>query len=77
MPVRVPAEASRVVRAAVAVVEQALPFGRRYSQFALDFQAHGIGKPLLPLVKRRQVPEQLRKNEQPLKELLERGAYAR
>ncbi len=66
-----------MVRAAVAVVEQALPFGRRHSQFALDFQAPGIGKPLLSLVIRRQAPKQLRKNEQPLKELLERGAYAR
>jgi hypothetical protein len=73
----VPAGASRVVRAAVAVVGQALPSGRRHSQFAPGFQAHGIGEPLLPLVIRRQAPKQLRKSEQPLTELLERGAYAR
>jgi hypothetical protein len=41
------------------------------------FQAHVIGELLLPLVIRRQAPKQLRKSEQPLTELLERGAYAR
>jgi hypothetical protein len=41
---------------------------------ALGFQAHGIGKSLLPLVAwqaRRQLP----RNEHKLKEVLERGAY--
>jgi len=38
---------------------------------ALDFEAHGIGKLLVPLV-RRQARKQLPKNEQELKEMLER-----
>jgi uncharacterized protein YndB with AHSA1/START domain len=38
---------------------------------AIDFEAHGIGKLLLPLV-RRQARKQLPKNEQQLKEVLER-----
>jgi uncharacterized protein YndB with AHSA1/START domain len=38
---------------------------------ALDFEAHGIGKLLLPLV-RRQARKQLPRNEQQLKEALER-----
>jgi uncharacterized protein YndB with AHSA1/START domain len=38
---------------------------------ALDFEGHGIGKLLLPLV-RRQARKQLPKNEQELKEMLER-----
>jgi uncharacterized protein YndB with AHSA1/START domain len=41
---------------------------------ALDFEAHGIGKLLIPLVVRRQARRQLPRNEQKLKELLERGA---
>jgi uncharacterized protein YndB with AHSA1/START domain len=40
---------------------------------ALEFQAHGMGKSLLPLV-RRQAQKQLPKNELRLKELLERKA---
>ncbi|HET8872134.1 MAG TPA: SRPBCC family protein [Gaiellaceae bacterium] len=40
---------------------------------ALDFEAHGIGKLLLPLV-RRQARKQLPKNEQRLKEVLERSS---
>jgi uncharacterized protein YndB with AHSA1/START domain len=40
---------------------------------ALEFEAHGVGKSLLPLV-RRQAQRQLPRNEQKLKELLERGA---
>jgi uncharacterized protein YndB with AHSA1/START domain len=38
---------------------------------ALDFEAHGIGKLLVPFV-RRQARKQLPKNEQQLKEMLER-----
>jgi uncharacterized protein YndB with AHSA1/START domain len=38
---------------------------------ALDFEAHGIGKLLLPLV-RRQARKQLPRNEQQLKAILER-----
>jgi uncharacterized protein YndB with AHSA1/START domain len=41
---------------------------------ALEFEGHGIGKLLVPLVVRRQARRQLPKNEQRLKELLERGA---
>ncbi len=41
---------------------------------ALDFKARGIGRLLLPLVIRRQARKQLPKNQQRLKELLERGA---
>jgi carbon monoxide dehydrogenase subunit G len=41
---------------------------------ALDFKAHGIGRLLLPLVIRRQARKQLPKNQQRLKEVLERGA---
>jgi uncharacterized protein YndB with AHSA1/START domain len=41
---------------------------------ALDFEPHGIGKLLVPLVIRRQVRKQLPKNEQKLKEVLEQGA---
>ena len=40
---------------------------------ALDFKAHGIGRLLLPLVVRRQARKQLPKNQQRLKEVLERG----
>lgn len=39
---------------------------------ALEFEARGIGKSLLPLV-RRQARRQLPRNEQRLKELLEQG----
>ncbi len=39
---------------------------------ALDFEAHGIGRLLLPLVVRRQARMQLPRNEQKLKEALER-----
>jgi uncharacterized protein YndB with AHSA1/START domain len=38
---------------------------------ALDFEAHGLGRLLLPLV-RRQARKQLPRNEQQLKEMLER-----
>ena len=41
---------------------------------ALDFKGHGIGRLLLPLVIRRQARKQLPKNQQRLKEVLERGA---
>jgi carbon monoxide dehydrogenase subunit G len=43
----------------------------------LDFKAHGIGRLLLPLVVRRQARKQLPKNQQRLKEVLERGASSR
>jgi uncharacterized protein YndB with AHSA1/START domain len=41
---------------------------------ALDFEARGIGKLLVPLVVRRQARAEMPKNQQKLKELLERGA---
>jgi uncharacterized protein YndB with AHSA1/START domain len=40
---------------------------------ALEFEGHGIGKLLVPLVVRRQARRQLPKNEQKLKELLEQS----
>lgn len=40
---------------------------------ALEFEAHGVGKSLLPLI-RRQARRQLPRNEQRLKSLLEQGA---
>ncbi|HZD00409.1 MAG TPA: SRPBCC family protein [Actinomycetes bacterium] len=42
-------------------------------RIALEFEAHGIGKSLLPLVLR-EAPKQLPRNEKKLKEVLERGA---
>jgi uncharacterized protein YndB with AHSA1/START domain len=47
--------------------------GRSRVTIALEFQAHGMGKSLLPLV-RRQAQKQLPRNEQRLKELLEQKA---
>jgi uncharacterized protein YndB with AHSA1/START domain len=41
---------------------------------ALEFEAYGIGKLLVPLIVRRQARRQLPRNEQQLKEVLERGA---
>jgi uncharacterized protein YndB with AHSA1/START domain len=41
---------------------------------ALDFEGHGIGKILLPLVVRRQAQAEMPRNLQKLKELLESGA---
>jgi carbon monoxide dehydrogenase subunit G len=39
---------------------------------AIDFEVHGIGRLLVPLAVRRQARKQLPRNEQKLKELLER-----
>jgi hypothetical protein len=41
--------------------------------FALDFKGHGIGKPLVPVVRRRALKEAPRSYRN-LKERLERGA---
>jgi carbon monoxide dehydrogenase subunit G len=41
---------------------------------ALDFEGHGIGKVLLPLVVRRQAQAEMPRNMQKLKERLESGA---
>lgn len=40
----------------------------------LDFEGHGIGKLLVPLVVRRQAQKEMPKNQQNLKERLESGA---
>jgi hypothetical protein len=47
---------------------------RSRAAIALDFEGHGIGKLLVPLVIRRQAREQLPKNMQKLKEQLERSS---
>jgi hypothetical protein len=52
----------------------ALTSTRSADDMALDFKAHGIGRLLLLLVVRRQARIQLPKNQQRLKEVLERGA---
>jgi len=41
---------------------------------ALEFEAHGVGKLLVPLVVRRQARKEMPRNEEKLKELLERSA---
>jgi uncharacterized protein YndB with AHSA1/START domain len=62
------------VRPSASVTVEALGDGSRSRvTFALDFEGHGAGRPLLPLVRRqarRQAPRSYRK----LKERLERGA---
>ena len=40
----------------------------------LDFEGHGLGKLLVPLVVRRQASREMPKNQQKLKQLLESGA---
>jgi uncharacterized protein YndB with AHSA1/START domain len=40
----------------------------------LDFEGHGLGKLLVPLVVRRQASREMPKNQQTLKQLLEGGA---
>jgi hypothetical protein len=40
---------------------------------ALEFERHGIGRLLVPLIVRRQARRQLPRNQQQLKEVLERG----
>jgi len=40
----------------------------------LDFEGHGIGKVLVPLVARRQARTEMPRNQRRLKELLEGGA---
>ena len=40
----------------------------------LEFEGHGIGKLLVPLVVRRQAASEMPKNQQKLKQLLEGGA---
>ncbi len=40
----------------------------------LDFEGHGIGKLLVPLIVRRQAQKEVPRNQQKLKERLEKGA---
>jgi uncharacterized protein YndB with AHSA1/START domain len=47
---------------------------RSRATISLDFEGHGIGKLLVPLVVRRQVRAELPKNMQTLKQRLESGA---
>jgi hypothetical protein len=48
--------------------------GRSRVTIAFEFEAHGVGKLLLPLVVRPQVRRPLPKHVEKLKEVLERGA---
>ncbi|MGW0884153.1 SRPBCC family protein [Streptomyces sp. NPDC002671] len=50
-----------------------LPDGRTRITMDLDFEGHGIGKVLLPLVVRPQVRRELPRNERRLKECLEQA----
>ena len=43
---------------------------------SLDFEGHGLGRLLVPLVVRRQARKQLSRNQQKLKEMLERQTFA-
>jgi uncharacterized protein YndB with AHSA1/START domain len=48
--------------------------GRSRVTIELDFEGHGIGKLLVPLVVRRQAQKEVPRNQQKLKERLESGA---
>jgi len=64
-----------LVRGTVNGMVEPLDGGRRSRvTIALEFEGYGIGRLLVPLVVRRQARRQLPKNEQKLKELLERPA---
>ena len=59
------------------VTGQVEPIGdgdRSRLTLSLDFEGHGIGKLLVPLVVRRQARAEMPRNAQKLKERLERGA---
>jgi uncharacterized protein YndB with AHSA1/START domain len=63
------------IRASVKGTVEPLGEGERSRvTVALDFEGHGIGKILLPLVVRRQAQAEMPRNMQKLKELLESGA---
>jgi uncharacterized protein YndB with AHSA1/START domain len=55
-------------------VEPVADGARSRVTIAVDFEGHGIGKLLVPLVVRRQVEAEMPKNMQMLKERLESGA---
>jgi hypothetical protein len=62
-----------LVRGTVNGMVEPLDGGRRSRvTIALEFEGHRIGRLLVPLVVRRQARRQLPKNEQKLKEVLER-----
>jgi len=63
------------VRGTASMTIEPLAHGERSRvTIALDFEGHGIGKLLVPLVVRRQARRQLPINEQRLKRVLEQGA---
>jgi len=69
-------DGGRLVAIATGTIEPLDGGQRSRLTVAFDFEAHGIGKLLLPLVVRPQVRRQLPRNEQKLKDLLEQGASA-
>jgi carbon monoxide dehydrogenase subunit G len=62
-----------VVAIAKATIEPLDDGERSRVNIALEFEGRGIGRLLVPLVIRRQARRQLPRNEQKLKEVLERG----
>jgi uncharacterized protein YndB with AHSA1/START domain len=66
------ANSGRLVATAKGMIEPLDGGTRSRVTIALDFTGHGIGKLLVPLVVRRQVKRTLPRNEQKLKEILER-----
>jgi uncharacterized protein YndB with AHSA1/START domain len=66
------ANGGRLVATAKGMIEPLDGGTRSRVTIALDFTGHGIGKLLVPLVVRRQGKRALPRNEQKLKEILER-----
>ncbi|MER7515421.1 SRPBCC family protein [Streptomyces sp. NPDC126499] len=65
------------VRPDVRGTVEPLDQGRRSRvTLSVDFEGHGIGKALVPLVVKRQVRKEMPRDERKLKEILERGARA-
>ncbi|HYV01278.1 MAG TPA: SRPBCC family protein [Actinomycetota bacterium] len=62
-----------VMAIAIGTIEPLGDGERSRVTIALEFEGRGIGKLLVPLVVRRQAQRQLPRNEQRLKEVLERG----
>jgi hypothetical protein len=61
------------IRAAVDVTVEPLDDARSRIQIAVDFEGHGIGKVLVPLVVRREAAKEMPANLARLKERLESG----
>jgi hypothetical protein len=55
-------------------VEPLVDGGRSLVRIELDFEGHGLGKLLVPLVVRRQAQREMPGNVRSLKERLEKGA---